>query len=60
MAGNQPRNHRDRGRGRGDGRSSQQQRPPRRGSLVTGTTADSDLPKWVREEITRSTAKGWM
>lgn len=43
-----------RGRGpAGDGRK----RPPKRGSLTTGDLRDSDLPKWVREEISRSTPK---
>lgn len=59
MAGNQhrngDRNRDDRNRGRGSGRSDQ--RPPKRGTLVTGDGADSDLPKWVREEINRSTPK---
>lgn len=61
MAGNHHRNNdrnrgdRDRNRGRGSGRSDQ--RPPKRGTLVTGDATDSDLPKWVREEINRSTPK---
>lgn len=32
-------------------------RPPRRGSITTGDGRDSDLAKWVREEIARVTPK---
>lgn len=50
MSGDQRRGDRQSNR---DGR----ERPPRRGAITTGSGRDSDLAKWVREEIARVTPK---